>query len=136
MKELFDFNFDSFVTPKIVKIVYVLITIGLGILYLIIVISSFMSGEVALGFLSLVIIGPLVVLIYLALARMGLESLVATIRTAENTGELVRLSGGTAPGNTPPAPGGYPGGPSFGGPVDPQAPPAPPANPYQTPPQA
>ena len=41
MKELFDFNFDSFVTPKVVKIVYILITIGLGILYLAIVISAF-----------------------------------------------------------------------------------------------
>lgn len=130
MKELFDFNFDSFVTPKIVKLVYILITIGLGIMYLIMVISAFASREPVLGFLILIVVGPLVVLIYLALARMGLESLIATIRTAQNTGELVRMAGGTAQGNTPPAPGSYPGGPSFGGPAGPQAPPA---NPYQTP---
>lgn len=125
MKELFDFNFNSFVTPKIIKIVYILIIIGLGITYLAIVISSFAARQVALGFFILVILGPLVVLIYLALARMGLESLIAAIRTAENTGELVRLSGGNAPGTTPPAGGSYPGGPQ-----------APPANPYGNYPQA
>lgn len=135
MKELFDFNFDSFVTPKVVKIVYILITIGLGILYLGIVISAFATRQVAFGFLALIIIGPLVVLIYLALARMGLESLIATIRTAQNTGELVRMAGGNAAGSNQPAPGTYPGGngPSFGGPA---GPPAPPANPYGNAPQA
>ncbi len=135
MKELFDFNFDSFVTPKVVKIVYILITIGLGILYLAIVISAFATRQVAFGFLALVIIGPLVVLIYLALARMGLESLIATIRTAQNTGELVRLAGGNAAGSNQLAPGSYPGGngPSSGGPA---GPPAPPTNPYGNAPQA
>jgi hypothetical protein len=125
VKALFDFNFDSFVTPKLVKIVYILITIGLGILYLGIVFSAFASRQIAFGFFALIVVGPLVVLIYLALARMGLESLIATIRTAENTGELVRLAGGNAPGAAPQAGGAYPGGPS-----------APPANPYGTGPQA
>ncbi|GAA5226643.1 DUF4282 domain-containing protein [Paeniglutamicibacter antarcticus] len=125
MKELFDFNFNSFVTPKIVKIVYILIIIGLGLMYLSFVIAAFASRQAILGFFVLIIIGPLVVLIYLALARMGLESLIATIRTAENTGQLVRLSGGNAPGDNPSADGSYPGGPQ-----------APPANPYGNYPQA
>ncbi len=124
MKELFDFNFDSFVTPKVVKIVYILIVIGLAILYLGIVISAF-SVQAGLGFLTMVIIGPLVVLIYLALARMGLESLIATIRTAQNTGELVRLAGGNAAGTSPQSGDTYPGGPT-----------TPPANPYGNAPQA
>lgn len=125
MKELFDFNFNSFVTPKIVKIVYILIIIGLGLMYLSFVIAAFASRQAILGFFVLIIIGPLVVLIYLALARMGLESLIATIRTAENTGQLVRLSGGNAPGANPSAGDSYPGGPQ-----------APPANPYGNYPQA
>ncbi|MBV1778093.1 DUF4282 domain-containing protein [Paeniglutamicibacter sp. ABSL32-1] len=125
MKALFDFNFNSFVTPKLVKIVYILITIGLGIMYLGFVIAAFATEQLAAGFFVMIIVGPLVVLIYLALARMGLESLIATIRTAENTGELVRLSGGNAPGAAPQAGGAYPGGPA-----------APPANPYGNGPQA
>lgn len=125
MKALFDFNFNSFVTPKLVKIVYILIIIGLAIMYLGFVIAAFATEQLAAGFFVMIIVGPLVVLIYLALARMGLESLIATIRTAENTGELVRLSGGNAPGGAPQAGGVYPGGPT-----------APPANPYGNGPQA
>ena len=114
MKQLFDFNFESFVTPKIVKIVYILITVGLAVLYLAMVITAFATRNAGLGIFVLLIVGPLVTIIYLALARMGLESLVATIRTAENTGELVRLAGGNAPGHSPGAP---------AGPASPYAPP-------------
>ncbi|GAA1498005.1 DUF4282 domain-containing protein [Paeniglutamicibacter kerguelensis] len=122
MKQLFDFNFGTFVTPKIVKIVYILITIGLAVLYLGMVIASFTFESPMFGILVLLVIGPLVTIIYLALARMGLESLVATIRTAQNTGELVRLAGGSAPGPSS-VQNPYPGTPM-------NPPPAPPATPY------
>ena len=122
MKQLFDFNFDSFVTPKIVKIVYILITVGLAVLYLGMVVAAFSSESAALGILVLLVIGPLVTIIYLALARMGLESLLATIRTAEHTGELVRMAGGSAPGPSS-VQNPYPGAPM-------NPPPAPPATPY------
>lgn len=124
MKDLFDFNFDNFVTPKIVKIVYILIVIGLAVTYVAIVVAAFAS-EPVVGFLTLIVIGPLVVLIYLALARMGLESLLSTIRTAQNTGELVRLAGGNAAGGNAYAGSAYPGGPTDS-----------PANPYGNAPQA
>ncbi|MFF5794191.1 DUF4282 domain-containing protein [Paeniglutamicibacter sp. NPDC012692] len=122
MKRLFDFNFDSFVTPKIVKIVYILITVGLAVLYLGMVVAAFSSESAALGILVLLVIGPLVTIIYLALARMGLESLLATIRTAEHTGELVRMAGGSAPGPSS-VQNPYPGAPM-------NPPQAPPATPY------
>ena len=72
--------------------------VALGLGYIFMVIASFASRNVMLGILVMLVIGPLVVLIYLALARIGLESLVAGIRTAENTAELLRLQGGTPPG--------------------------------------
>ncbi|MGL3805273.1 DUF4282 domain-containing protein [Paeniglutamicibacter sp. R2-26] len=122
MKQLFDFNFDSFVTPRIVKIVYILITVGLAVLYVGMVVSAFVSENALLGILVLLVVGPLVTIIYLALARMGLESLVATIRTAEHTGELVRLAGGSAPGPSS-VQNPYPGAPTG-------TPPAPPATPF------
>lgn len=106
MKELFDFDFNSFITPKIVKIVYILIMIGLGIAYLAMVIATFAARQASLALLIMFVLGPLAVLIYLALARMGLESLIASIRTAQNTGELVRLANGGAQG------GQQPGGPA------------------------
>jgi len=98
LKNLFDLSFTRFVSPAIAKIVYILIMIALGLLYLGFVITAFASRNAALGLLVLLVIGPLFVIIYLALARIGLESLVAGIRTAENTAELIRLQGGTPPG--------------------------------------
>lgn len=83
---LFDFSFQSFVTPKIIKVVYVVITalIGLGIVFFII--GSLVTGE-ALPIIAALILGPLVGLIYLALARMSLELYYAVIRLAEDVHE-------------------------------------------------
>ena len=74
MKALFDLSFTRFVSPGLVKFVYILVMVLL-----------------VLGYVGLVLFGPLVTLIYLVLARVGLEVLIATIRTAENTGTLVQL---------------------------------------------
>ncbi|HSO92664.1 MAG TPA: DUF4282 domain-containing protein [Arthrobacter sp.] len=100
MKNLFDLSFTRFVSPSIAKIVYILIMVALGVAYLAMVIAAFASRNPVLGMVVLLVIGPLFVIIYLALARIGLESLVAGIRTAENTAELVRLQGGTPPNGT------------------------------------
>lgn len=109
MKALFDFDFRKFVTPSIIKIVYILIMIFLVLGYIAMVIAAF-SEDALFGLLMLIIIGPLFVLIYLVLARAGLESLIASIRTAENTAELIRLAGGRPPFEVGDAP--YPGNPS------------------------
>jgi uncharacterized membrane protein len=91
MKSLFDLSFTRFVSPSIAKVVYVLVMIALGIMYLMFVVSAFASGNSVAGLFVLLVIGPLIVLVYLCLIRMGLESLLASIRTAENTAELVRF---------------------------------------------
>ena len=138
MKALFDLDFRRFVTPTIIKIVYILIMVMLAIGYLVAVFSSFQAST-GFGIFTLLILGPLFVLLYLVLARASLESLLAAIRTAENTAELVRLAGGHAPGTDPQFPAGpqSPAGPSA--PTNPQMPntpqpgsgPAAPTNPYQ-----
>ncbi|KNC20279.1 hypothetical protein AC792_01510 [Arthrobacter sp. RIT-PI-e] len=103
MKALFDFSFTTFVAPSIAKIVYLLVMAVIAVSYLLFVVTAFQAST-AFGVVVLLVVGPLFALFYLVLARVGLESLIATIRTAENTGELVRRSGGTAPGGvTPPS---------------------------------
>lgn len=114
MKALFDLEFRKFVTPTIIKIIYILLMAMLGVGYIIAVITTFQISA-GFGIFTLLILGPLFVLIYLALARASLESLIAQIRTAENTAELVRLAGGAAPSSAPQPPNG----------------PVPPVNPYQ-----
>lgn len=100
LKNLFDLTFTRFVSPSIAKILYILIMIALAVMYVVMVFAAFASRNPVLGVLVLLVIGPLAVIIYLALARIGLESLIAGIRTAENTAELVRLQGGTPPGGS------------------------------------
>lgn len=98
MKALFDLSFTKFIAPSIAKIVYLLVMVVVAISYLLFVVVSFQQSS-AFGFLVLLIIGPLFGLLYLVLARVGLESLIASIRTAENTSELVRRAGNGGPGN-------------------------------------
>lgn len=103
MKALFDFSFTSFVAPSIAKIVYLLVMAVIAVSYLLAVVVAFRSSP-AFGVVVLLAVGPLFALFYLVLARVGLESLIATIRTAENTGELVRRVGGPVPGGVTPPP--------------------------------
>lgn len=79
---LFDFNFTSFVTPKIVKIVYVLAVVALTLTYLFFVIGGFVQN-VGLGLLVL-IVGAVAFFVYLALFRMTLEFYYALIRMSED----------------------------------------------------
>lgn len=115
MKALFDLSFTKFIAPSIAKIVYILIMILIAVVYIAFVVAAFLNS-VGFGILVLLVLGPLFAIVYLVLARVGLESLIATIRTAENTGELVRRSGGSAPW-------------AGTGPSSPQSPYSPPQNP-------
>ncbi|WP_404388538.1 DUF4282 domain-containing protein [Humibacillus xanthopallidus] len=79
---LFDFSFNSFVTPKIVRFVYVLATIWAVVMYVIVVISSF-TQSVTNGLIALVL-GPLVAVIWLAVVRIGLEFGISVVRMSED----------------------------------------------------
>jgi hypothetical protein len=79
---LFDFSFNSFVTPKIVKFVYVLATIIIAVGYVIFTIASF-SKSAGLGVVVL-LVGGLAALVYLAFVRMTLEFYYAITRMSED----------------------------------------------------
>lgn len=96
MGALFDLSFKRYIAPTIAKIVYVLAMIGIAITYLIFVVSAF-DTNAAFGLLVLIILGPLAALLYLVFIRVLIESLLATIQTAQNTSELVRIQSGGAP---------------------------------------
>ncbi|SNR76591.1 protein of unknown function [Haloechinothrix alba] len=133
MGALFDFSFSRFVAPTIAKIVYILAMIAIALGYIGAVIGAF-AADVVFGLLTLVILGPLGALLYLVLIRIAIESLLATIYTAQNTGELVRMQSGPqgpppgGPGmppgyGPPPGQGPPPGGPPQGPPPGQQGPP-------------
>lgn len=81
-RALFDFSFTEFITPKVVKFVYVLATIALVLGWLAFVVTGFAQSPL-LGLFFLVI-GALVVIVYLALIRMTLEFYLALVRMSED----------------------------------------------------
>ncbi len=83
---LFDFNFQHFVTPKIIKVVYIVITVLIALGAIGFLIAALASGEGGAIFAALIFV-PLGALIYLALARMSLELYYAVIRLSEDVND-------------------------------------------------
>ena len=80
---LFDMSFTTFVTPMIIKVVYVigLVAIALGTIFF--ALSGFFGDSPGLGVVTL-IVSPLVGLLYLCFFRMMCEFYVAITRMSED----------------------------------------------------
>ena len=85
---LFDFSFSSFVTPKIVKVLYVLITIWTALLALTILVIGFRTGGLAGGLFTLIIIEPIFILLTLGIYRVVLEAFMVVFRIYEETKKI------------------------------------------------
>lgn len=79
---LFDFTFTRFVTPMLVRFVYLLATVVLAVTWLASLIAGFSQG-VGYG-LFVLIIGPIIVIIYLAIIRMTLEFYLSVVRMSQD----------------------------------------------------
>jgi len=84
---LFDLSFTEFVTTRIIKVLFVLAIIGSGIGALVVLIGGIAGGG-AEAFIA-IILAPIVFFLYVVLARIWLEVIIALFRIAENTGKLV-----------------------------------------------
>lgn len=83
---LFDLRFDRFVTPYLVRIVYVLAMVMCLIVLLVYLagaVALLSGGEAFLGLLAL-LAAPVIALILLAVIRMSLEFYYAVIRISED----------------------------------------------------
>ncbi len=83
LSALFDFSFSSFVTPKVIKVLYILIMIVAGLTAAGFIISAFAVGP-TLGLITLIIIAPLFFFITIALYRITLEFFMVIFRMAED----------------------------------------------------
>ena len=83
LSALFDFGFTSFVTPKVIKVLYMLIVIGTVVSALVFTIIVF-RASVTFGILTLFFGDPLFILITLAIYRIILEFFAVTFRVAED----------------------------------------------------
>ena len=112
---LFDISFSALITTKVIKFLYVLSMIVIGLVALFIVGAGF-ANSAASGVFALVVIAPLGGLLYLVYVRVLLELVIVIFRIMETNVELVELqrgqrSGGSGP--PPPAPSG-PEAPTLG----------------------
>ena len=95
LKALFDYNFDTFITPSIVKIVYIIATVLVALLTIGLAISGLVTmfdggASIILG-LFLIVASPVIGLVYLAFVRMSLELYYAVIRLSEDVHHRGRL---------------------------------------------
>lgn len=107
---LFDYSFRSFITSRIIKVLYVLTTIVVALWTLAVILIAFKASP-TLGGLTLLIGGPLLFVITMIYARVGLELLMVIFRIHENVEEINQRAGGasstpvaTVPPPTEPAP--------------------------------
>ena len=80
---LFDFGFTSFVTPKVIRALYMLIMTGTVVSALVFTIIMFRLST-PFGILTLLVADPLFILIVMAIYRMILEFFVVVFRVAED----------------------------------------------------
>ena len=79
---LFDFKFEHFVTPMIVKFVYVLALIALVLGWLAFLAAGF-AQDTSYG-VAVLLLGPIALILYLALIRMTLEFYLALVRMSQD----------------------------------------------------
>lgn len=108
LASLFDTSFSSLVTPRVIRVIYIIsmVVIGLAALFWI---GAAFTQSAAFGLLVLVIAAPLVSLLYLIYTRVLLEVIIALFRIMEYNAELVTLQRAATPGAPaasvpPPAP--------------------------------
>lgn len=87
---LFDISFSSLITTRIIKVLYVISLIVIGLFSLFFIIGAFTSSAGA-GILTLLILAPLAALLYTVYTRVILEFIIVVFRIAEYNGELVAL---------------------------------------------
>ncbi len=80
---LFDFSFTSFVTPKVVKVLYILIVVVVGLSAVGFALSV-LAANVGLGLIVLLVVAPLYFLVVTALYRITLEFFMVIFRMAQD----------------------------------------------------
>ncbi|CAA9384403.1 MAG: hypothetical protein AVDCRST_MAG93-9378 [uncultured Chloroflexia bacterium] len=86
---LFDISFRSFVTGKIIGILYVISVVILALISIFYIVVAF-NNSATFGAVTLLILAPLFFLFSVIYVRVLLELAMVLFRIAENTTEMVR----------------------------------------------
>ncbi|HET9058601.1 MAG TPA: DUF4282 domain-containing protein [Acidimicrobiales bacterium] len=121
LRSLYDFSFTNYIATKIIKTLYVIITVVFSLVAVVALIGAIARGGVSI-ILGIIFV-PIFYIIYLAMARVSLEVIAVVFRIAEYARDIrdgMQPQGAVPQGWSPVAP----PQPPFGGPTAP--PPAPP----------
>ena len=100
-KKLFELDFRHFVTPSVVKVLYILWIVMASIYGLILLIAGLAGlGDSDGGSIIFVLLAPIGWFLMVVYGRVIIEVFIALIRTAQNTTALVERQGGE-PGQPP-----------------------------------
>jgi uncharacterized protein DUF4282 len=100
---LFDYSFSSYITPRIIKVLYVLATVLVALWTLVIILIAFNASS-TLGILTLLIVGPIYFVLAMIYTRVLLELLSAFFRIHDDVQEINQRGGGGNPVASPPPP--------------------------------
>ena len=90
---LFDFSFNSFVTSKIIGVLYVISVVLLALFSILWIVAAFNQSAV-FGAVTLLILAPLFFLLSVIYIRVLLELAIVLFRILENTTEIARQGRG------------------------------------------
>lgn len=101
---LYDFSFNSFVTTKLLKVLYILVTVLYSVLALIFLLAGLVRGGV--GILALILV-PIVYFLSLGMARVSFEVIMIIFRIGEYARDIrdQGLAAAASTRGTPPAAG-------------------------------
>ena len=86
---LFDFSFETFITPTIIKALFIIYLVVVALIAIGMVVWAFVTQGVKVGLLALIIGVPIYGFIYILVGRVWLELVVIFFRIHENTDALV-----------------------------------------------
>ena len=108
LKGLFDTRFGTLITPKIIRVLYILTMIVLALVAISFIIGAF-NNSVGWGIAVLVVLAPLGFLLYLIVARIWLELVIVAFKINESAQQISAHTATTAGSPPPPPPAITPG---------------------------
>ena len=108
LKALFDTRFGTLITPKIIRVLYILTMIVLALVAIGFIIGAF-NNSVGWGIAVLVVFAPLGFLLYLIVARIWLELVIVAFKINESAQQISAHTATTAGSPPPPPPAITPG---------------------------
>ncbi len=91
---LFDFDFNTFITMRFLKVIYIVFTVLVGLAAVAFFVGGISQG--GSGAIFALVFVPLIALFYLIMIRVSLEVIALLFRIGDNTEKAVTLLGGNA----------------------------------------